>query len=84
MRTMTATQASRGFSAMLDLVEHDKEEIYIERDGRPVAKIEPVPLFSGAGLRRALEGFEGSGNDSLERELDQMRTLLTWDDPWAE
>ncbi|MCL2594000.1 MAG: type II toxin-antitoxin system Phd/YefM family antitoxin [Promicromonosporaceae bacterium] len=84
MRTMTATSASRGFSAMLDAVEHEAEEFIIERDGRPVAKVSPVPLFSGAGFNRALTELGPNSDSTWGEELEEIQTLLTWSDPWKE
>lgn len=42
MREMTTAEASRGFSAVLDSVEHD-ETIMVTRAGRRVEAIIPVP-----------------------------------------
>lgn len=42
MKRMKATDASRGFSDLLDEVEHRGEEVVIERHGRPVARVVPV------------------------------------------
>jgi prevent-host-death family protein len=47
MRTVTATQAVRDFSALLGLVEHG-QTVRIVRRGRPVARISPeVSFMSG-------------------------------------
>ena len=42
MPVVTARDASRGFSALLDRVEHDSETFTIMRDGREVARIMPA------------------------------------------
>ncbi|MQA27177.1 MAG: type II toxin-antitoxin system prevent-host-death family antitoxin [Micromonosporaceae bacterium] len=47
MRTLTATEASRGFAALLDRVEHG-ETVLITRDGQPVARVEPETVAAGA------------------------------------
>ncbi len=47
MRTFTAAEASRGFAAMLDIVENG-ETVLITRDGRPVARLEPETRATGA------------------------------------
>ena len=41
MRTVTATEAARNFSRMLDLLEHGSEEIVVLRNNQPVAKLVP-------------------------------------------
>lgn len=40
--SISATFASRSFSAVLDRVEHGREEIVVERAGEPVCAIVPV------------------------------------------
>lgn len=42
MKTISATEASRRFSDILDLVRHQKETFVILRRGEPVAQIESV------------------------------------------
>lgn len=42
MTTVSARDASRGFSALLDRVEHDAEEYTIVRDGKVIARIVPA------------------------------------------
>jgi prevent-host-death family protein len=44
MRTVTATEAVRDFSALLGLVEHG-QTVRIMRRGRPVARISPEVRF---------------------------------------
>ena len=41
MRTISATEAARNFSRMLDLLEHESEEIIVVRNNHPVAKLVP-------------------------------------------
>ncbi|MDR0481784.1 MAG: type II toxin-antitoxin system Phd/YefM family antitoxin [Cellulomonadaceae bacterium] len=84
MRTLTATQASRGFSALLDDIERNAEPVVIERDGVPVAQVMPFPLFNAGGLRRELVNFRGSGDDSLGQEIASVRAQLTLDNPWSD
>jgi len=43
MREMSATEASRGFSELLDAVEHGGESVRIVRHGRTVALVVPAP-----------------------------------------
>jgi prevent-host-death family protein len=53
MKTMTATEASRRFSDLLDAIERG-ETITITRGNRPVAEVGPPRRRSGADLRAAL------------------------------
>lgn len=50
MITVSARDASRGFSALLDRVEHEAEEFTIVRDGKVVAHVVPA-------IARTLGGF---------------------------
>ncbi len=43
MRTVTATEAARNFGRVLDLLEHESEEIVVLRNNQPVAKLVPGP-----------------------------------------
>jgi antitoxin (DNA-binding transcriptional repressor) of toxin-antitoxin stability system len=54
MRTMTATEASRNFSALLDAIEQG-ETITITRGYHVVAEMRPARLRTGADLRAALD-----------------------------
>ncbi|WP_235433709.1 MULTISPECIES: type II toxin-antitoxin system Phd/YefM family antitoxin [Protofrankia] len=54
---MTASEASRNFSALLDDAEHG-ETIMVTRSGRRVAVIMPAPQGNGEALARP--GWAGS------------------------
>ncbi len=84
MRTMTATQASRHFSDLLDAIERG-ETVTITRGGRPVAEIGPAGGSLGADLRVALAGI-APPDDRFAEHIVEMRALLTTDsgDPWAD
>ncbi|MDG4823850.1 type II toxin-antitoxin system prevent-host-death family antitoxin [Asanoa sp. WMMD1127] len=53
MRTMTATEAARNFSGLLDAIECG-ETVIITRHNDPVAEIGPARRRTGADLRTAL------------------------------
>lgn len=55
MTTVSARDASRGFSALLDRVEHDAEEYTVVRDGKVIARIVPATERTVGGFlaRRA-------------------------------
>jgi prevent-host-death family protein len=82
MRTVTATHASRGFSDLLDAVEHG-ETIAITRAGHVVAEIRPAAATTGSALREALAGLPRL-DDDIESDIAAATALLTveQDDPW--
>lgn len=54
MPDVSATDAARNFSDLLDAVEHRGEHYTVVRRGRPVARLQPVPLGTGAAAKDAL------------------------------
>ncbi|MBV8932878.1 MAG: type II toxin-antitoxin system prevent-host-death family antitoxin [Kutzneria sp.] len=59
MREMTASEASRNFSSVLDEAEHG-ETIAVTRNGRQVAFIVPAPRSNGKALREVLRRWQGN------------------------
>ena len=51
---ISATEASRTFSDVLDAVEHRGERFTIVRRGRVVARLEPVVAAKGKALKELL------------------------------
>jgi antitoxin (DNA-binding transcriptional repressor) of toxin-antitoxin stability system len=87
MWTMTATEASRGFSDLLDRVERG-ETVLVTRGGRVVAEIRPPMLKTGRDLDAAL-GESRLTDDDAEEMLriiaETHALLLPYDgDPWAD
>jgi antitoxin (DNA-binding transcriptional repressor) of toxin-antitoxin stability system len=84
MRTMTATQASRNFSELLDAIERGETET-ITRGDKPVAEIGPARRRVGAELRDALADIEPP-DDRFASDITETRALLTVEarDPWAD
>jgi prevent-host-death family protein len=84
MRTMTATEASRHFSDLLDAVERG-ERVTIVRGSHPVAEIGPAHRRTGADLRAALEGI-APPDDVFARDISAALALVTSEapDPWAD
>ena len=68
MRTMTATEASRHFSDLLDAVERG-ETVIIFRGSHPVAEIGPAHRRTGADLRIALTGTPPPDEDFRQEYL---------------
>jgi prevent-host-death family protein len=54
MPEVTATDAARHFSDLLDAVEHRGEHYTVVRRGRPIARLQPVPHGAGADVKEAL------------------------------
>lgn len=54
MNQVSATQASRRFSEMLDRVERSGETFLVVRHGRPIATIGPAEGATGKALKEAL------------------------------
>ena len=86
MRTMTATEAARNFSRLLDLLEHGSEEIVITRNKHAIAKMIPgAPQMSAleamADLFGILEDEEGAAwlEDIAKMDEDLKEGLV---DPW--
>lgn len=86
MRTVTATEAARNFSRMLDLLEHGSEEIVVLRNNQPVAKLVPgaprmTALEALADLYRTLPDAEGTGWLEDTKRVDRrLRKQIR--DPW--
>jgi antitoxin (DNA-binding transcriptional repressor) of toxin-antitoxin stability system len=78
MREVTATDAARGFSALLTAVERDGETFLITRGGRAVARIEPAPGTSGAAVKALLRHYPV--DPDWQGELTAVRGLLTTED----
>ena len=79
---MTATEASRRFSDLLDAIERG-EIVTITRGNRPVAQIGPPKRPCGADLRAALAEIPPP-DDSFVEDVAAATSLLTTDsgDPW--
>ncbi|WP_306232891.1 type II toxin-antitoxin system Phd/YefM family antitoxin [Agrococcus beijingensis] len=83
MRTISATEASRRFSDLLDAIEAG-ETITVTRGSRRIAEIRPAHRGTGRDLRAALasmlppdERFATDIADALEHLSDEGA------DPWA-
>ena len=72
MREVTATQAARGFSALLSAVEHEGETFVITRGGRVIARVEPASGTSGRAVKALLRHYEPDG--SWSQDLAAVRT----------
>lgn len=84
MRTMTATEASRHFSDLLDAVERG-ETVTIVRGNNPIAEIGPARRRTGADLRAALVGTTPP-DDAFVESIAEAVSMVTSEvvDPWAD
>lgn len=76
---MTASEAARNFSAVLDAIEHG-ETIVVTRGGRRIAAMAPAPAHTGAALNEVLGRWVGT-NLFDDTFLDHLDDTLTAADP---
>jgi prevent-host-death family protein len=74
MRRLTATEAARRFSDLLDQVERDGETFLVERRGRAVASITPAAAVSGRVVKDLLRSQPADA--AWARELTELRSGL--------
>jgi antitoxin (DNA-binding transcriptional repressor) of toxin-antitoxin stability system len=83
VKQLSATDASRRFSELLDSVERSGESFVVMRHGRAVATIGPTSGGGGKALKEALRAHrpDGAWADEL-RELREGLEPVT--DPWRD
>lgn len=74
MKQLSATEASRRFSEVLDDVERDGESYVVVRHGRVVATIGPASGGTGRALKEALR--TNRPDDAWAGELRELREAL--------
>jgi prevent-host-death family protein len=87
MREVTASEASRNFSAVLTSVEQG-ETVVVTRAGRRVASIAPAPAATGVALNAVVTRWRKSAalDDTFTESIDTARAApWTGDDsdPWT-
>lgn len=90
MKTLTVTEVARNFSAVMDGLESEQEEIVLVRNHRAIARLVPEPPAQTAlevfgDLYRTLDDRTA---DALAAAANQIRTekrgtLRELRDPWA-
>jgi prevent-host-death family protein len=81
MKQLSATDASRRFSEVLDDVERDGESFVVIRHGRAVATIGPASGGTGKALREALRA--NRPDDAWADEVRELRESMDpVTDPW--
>jgi antitoxin (DNA-binding transcriptional repressor) of toxin-antitoxin stability system len=78
MSDITATEAARRFSDLLDAVEHDGERFTIIRHGSAIAQIEPVSRGRGADAKSILRRHRPDA--TWAGQLTEVRDLLEVED----
>lgn len=83
MRTVSATEASRRFSDLLDAIEAG-ETVTVTRGNRSIAEIRPAPHRTGRDLRVALAEVSPP-DDRFAADIADAVGYLTPEeaDPWA-
>jgi antitoxin (DNA-binding transcriptional repressor) of toxin-antitoxin stability system len=81
MKRLSATEAARRFSALLDAVETRRESFVVLRRGRAVATIGPAMGATGARVKAVLRGQPP--DSAWAKDLGELRGALAEDaDPW--
>lgn len=84
VRTISATEASRRFSDLLDAVEAG-ESVVVTRGNRPIAEIRPAARRRGRDLRAALASIEPPDERFAEDIAEAVAGLANdGADPWRE
>jgi antitoxin (DNA-binding transcriptional repressor) of toxin-antitoxin stability system len=78
VRDITATDAARGFSDLLDAVERNHESFLIRRAGKVVAKIAPASESNGALVKALIRSTKR--DRSWPREIEDLRRALVTDE----
>lgn len=74
MKDISATEAARNFSELLDAVEHRQESFVVIRKGRPVARLVAARGVGGAVIKRILR--KHSPDRTWGAELHELRSLM--------
>lgn len=83
MKQLSATDASRRFSEVLDDVEQSGESYVVVRHGRAVATIGPTNGGTGKALKEVLRA--GSPDDRWADEVRELREEMgPVTDPWRD
>jgi antitoxin (DNA-binding transcriptional repressor) of toxin-antitoxin stability system len=81
VRQVTATEAARHFSEMLDAIESRRESFVVMRRGRPVATVGPASGSTGRDLREILK--RNRPDAAWADELRELRESIGSEtDPW--
>lgn len=74
MSEVSATDAARNFSDLLDAIEHDGAHFTIVRRGKAVAHLEPVRAGRGADVKELL--LEARADTAWREDLASVRGVV--------
>jgi prevent-host-death family protein len=74
VKDISATEAARNFSEVLDAVEHGRESFRVTRGGRAVARLVPAEAASGRAAKDLLGRHRPDAGWATD--LAQVRALL--------
>jgi prevent-host-death family protein len=74
VKDISATEAARNFSDLLDSVEHGHESFLVTRGGHPVARIVPAEAASGRAAKDLIDRHVPDPGWSAD--LAELRSLL--------
>jgi len=77
MPDISATEAARRFSDVLDSIEHDKTRYTIVRRGKAVASLEPISTGRGSDIKEMLRRH--APDKGWSRDLRELRELVEID-----
>jgi prevent-host-death family protein len=81
LKQLSATDAARRFSEVLDLVEQKRESVIIVRHGRAVATIGPAGAGTGKALKEVLR--TNPADPDWADEVRELREMVgPAPDPW--
>ena len=78
MRTVTATEASRSFAALLDAAEQG-QTVVITRGGRRIASLGPAAASNGTEFLALVAA--GAVDDDFAADVSRARDAVTLDGP---
>lgn len=81
MKDLTATDAARRFSEILDAVEHG-ESFRVQRHGRTIARIVPDKRPTGKAAKEALKRLH-LGRDWADAVEEARALIVTQERDWA-
>ena len=90
MKTLTVTEVARNFSAVLDRVEREQQEVVLVRNRRQIARLVPEPPAQNAleVLGELYRTLDEATADALSEAINKAKkrapgTLGELRDPWA-
>ena len=80
MKDISATEAARNFSELLDAVEHRHESFVVVRKGRSIARIVPESGASGKDVKELLGSRRADA--AWTEDLRELRSMLEGERRW--